>query len=185
MFLRRVIPPLPALLICATTLIGQDNANESERQLSLLVKPTHINLKIIQRELEPGEEKISPRYKEGDNIYFRIQLTNTSVLPAMALVSDPYFQNRPELLRDGEEVAYRHKAGELVQAKDREQFFQRTHFLRLEPHSPKVAGILRLNDWYEPLKPGHYRLINKHRFVPKGEWLESPPITFEIEPKQD
>ncbi|HEY9404412.1 MAG TPA: hypothetical protein VIQ24_17270, partial [Pyrinomonadaceae bacterium] len=59
----------------------------------------------------------------------------------------------------------------------------RNYFLRLESHSPKVAGHLRLKDWYGRLQPGSYRLINKHRFVPKGEWLESPPITFEINPR--
>ncbi|HEX8455754.1 MAG TPA: hypothetical protein VF656_00390 [Pyrinomonadaceae bacterium] len=183
MFLSKLMPLILGSLIGATTLFGQDEGRGLEQQLALLVKPTHINLEIIQRELELHEEKVSERYKEGDNIYFRIQLTNTSVVPAMVVVSDPYFQNRPQLLRDGEEVAYREKVAELVQAKDKEQFFPRTNFLHLDSHSPKVTGILRLNDWYGTLKPGSYRLINKHRFVPKGEWLESPPITFEIEPK--
>ncbi|HEY9403801.1 MAG TPA: hypothetical protein VIQ24_14140, partial [Pyrinomonadaceae bacterium] len=107
MFVRTVMRLMLGVLIGSTMLVGQDNVKELDRQLALLVKPTNIKVDIIQRELELNEDQISEQYKEGDDIHFRVQLTNTSVLPALVLVSDPYFQNRPELSRDGQEVSYR------------------------------------------------------------------------------
>lgn len=29
-------------------------------------------------------------------------------------------------------------------------------------------------------QPGHYELLVWHRFIWGGEWLESPPVTFEV-----
>lgn len=180
MFLTKTI------LLLLVVLLGQGGPQEDpqvfERRLSILEKPTNIKMELVSRKLEQNEQPsaLLRPYKAGERIYYRISLANVSAEPIAVFVSDPYFQNRPVLTRDGQEVPYRKEVSELVKAKDREQAFERNYWVRLEPLTPKIVGYIDLGDWYDPLELGSYQLVNRHRFVPRGEWVESPVITFEV-----
>jgi hypothetical protein len=55
----------------------------------------------------------------------------------------------------------------------------------LQPATPTVLEELNLEDWYGPLEPGLYRLINKYRLDVERPWTnDSKELLFEVEPQQ-
>lgn len=109
---------------------------------------------------------------------------NTSLEPVAVAILDKYVQNRPELLRDGQIVPYREGLNKLLEAKEKDPFIVLPQVVKLNPNEQKFIGYIYLDDWYEPLQPGHYQLSLKHRFEPGQGWIESSSITFEVVSKK-
>jgi len=160
--------------------LGQGQSQDIEELFAQLKHPSNIAVELARREpnLHEEPEDVNKPFEPGEKLYFRILLTNTSMHPIVVLVSNPYFQNRPKLLKEGQEIPYRNEKLDNLS----EQIDQSggTDSVRLDPSVSSYVGHLNLSDWYAPLKAGRYELINRYRFVPKGDWLESPPITFEV-----
>ncbi len=158
----------------------QGQSQDIEEIFAKLKHPTDIAVELARREpnLHEKPEDVNKPFEPGEKLYFRVLLTNTSMHPIVVLVSNPYFQNRPKLLKEGQEIQYPEQ--KLDKLSDRIDQSGGTESVRLDPSVSTYVGHLDLRDWYSQLKSGHYELINRYRFVPGGDWLESAPITFEV-----
>lgn len=121
-------------------------------------------------------------YKFTDRVRVRIVVTNHSNAAIRALLQDTYYQNRPKLYKDHHLVPYRQEIAKLVVSKDTDpQFVRVGSTVVLEPTTTTDLEELNLSDWYDPLKPGSYRLINRHRFALDGPWSDdSEELLFEV-----
>ena len=139
-----------------------------------------ITMEIPPRELlsKPGEKP----YRVDAKLYVKVIAKNESDQRIRVKVVDPYYQNRPRLFKNGQLVAYRKEIAELIRSKDSDpQFMNMRRTLFLEPYSSADLQELDLNDWYGPLEPGSYRLINPYRPQIYGRWTaESTPLLFEV-----
>ena len=161
----------------------QGQSQDIEEIFAKLKHPANIAVELARTETDLHEkpEEVNKPFEPGEKLYFRILLTNTSMHPIIVLVSNPYFQNRPKLLKEGQDIPYRdEKRVKQSKAEEIDQFSGRTYEARLDPSVATHIGHLDLSDWYAPLEAGNYQLTNSYRFVPGGDWIESPPITFEI-----
>ena len=86
---------------------------EAERlKYERLKTPTFAKLDLLPKLAEYSEppEAVNKPCKVGDNIFFRLLITNTSSEPIPISVADIYYYDRPELLRDGDPVRLTAKA---------------------------------------------------------------------------
>ena len=159
---------------------------EARLKYERLRKAEFASLDLARRPLELGEnpERLKDPYKEGDRIYFRLLITNNSIEKVNFARVDLYQEQRPDLSRDGDPVPYRKRISELLVQKDRDIMGRRVSEVTLQP-GETTEEFIDLADWYEPLQPGHYQLTVRRRFIWGGDWIESPGITFEVEPKRD
>jgi hypothetical protein len=159
---------------------------EARLKYERLRKAEFASLELARRPLELGEnpERLKDPYKEGDRIYFRLLITNNSIEKVNFARVDSYQEQRPDLTRDGDPVPYRKRISELLVQKDRDIMGRRVSEVTLQP-GETTEEFIDLADWYEPLKSGHYQLTLRRRFIWGGDWIESPAITFEVEPKRD
>ena len=98
-------------------------------------------------------------------------------------VVDLYYGDRLQLFKDNVLVPYRDETTKLIRAKDEttQGIDTATADFFLEPNTTSGLRELRLSDWYGPLTPGVYRLINRCRFEVDGPWTrDSVPLIFEI-----
>ncbi|MDX6404749.1 MAG: hypothetical protein QOH70_2204 [Blastocatellia bacterium] len=142
---------------------------------------TVISLDIPRDELlsEPGEKP----YRVGHKLYVKVKVRNDSDQQVKLRVVDPYYQNRPQLFKNGKLMPYRTKIAELIRSKDADpQFVSLRHSTFLMPYSSVDLRELDLNDWYGPLEPGSYRLMNRCRLNIHGPWTaDSAPVFFQVE----
>ncbi|HUS09040.1 MAG TPA: hypothetical protein VMZ30_01150 [Pyrinomonadaceae bacterium] len=170
----------------ASVVLGQQPTDQKTIRY-VVSDPEVIKLEVLPRRLNAGEESsvLAQPYTHGDKLYFRLRMTNISLLPAEIPIDDPYSQNRLLLYKDGDLVAYRKEIDELLKARDKEPS---EHVMgwraQLGPNESRVIDRFNLNDWYDDLGPGHYQLSVRHRFQIGQEWYESASITFEIVPKK-
>ncbi len=155
---------------------------EARQKYERLQKADFARLELEPRLLELGEDqaKLKEHYKEGDRVFFRLLITNNSLQSVQFSSADYYQEQRPKLLRDGDEVAYRSNIVELVEAKESDPVGRSTRAVSLEP-GKTVTEHVNLSDWYGSLKHGHYELTVRRRFVIGGKWIESPAISFEVD----
>jgi hypothetical protein len=142
------------------------------------------NLTAVKIKMVPGgfQGKAVEPYQVRSKGYMRVVVTNDSDERSRVTVVDTYYQNRPQLFRDGRLLAYREEIRKLVRSKDLYPEFVRVgSVVFLEPHTSRDLEELTLSDWYGPLEPGSYRLINRHRFETGGPWsTESAELFFEV-----
>ncbi len=55
--------------------------------------------------------------------------------------------------------------------------------IRWCPGSEYEWTRVSLEDWYEPLGPGHYQLTVRKRFAWDGDWVQSNPVIFDVQPR--
>jgi hypothetical protein len=159
-----------------SALLANQDQDKSTRE------STGVTIKLVPIGVDaPPEGK---PYQIGKNVYLRVFVTNNSDAIIRAIVVDTYYQNRPRLYKDGKLVPYRAKVAELVRSKDASPHFVRLGSLFLmQPTTRTDLQKLDLDDWYEPLEPGLYRLINRCRFEVRGHWsVDSEELLFEVLP---
>lgn len=144
--------------------------------------PITAKTKVDDRASTELGENVKP-YRRGQKVRIQLVITNNSLETLNAPVLDTYYQNRPELWRNGDRVPYREEVEKLISSKDANPEFVRIDNVPLLPNQSTKLEVLDLTDWYERLEPGSYRLMNKHRFGEGGKWIESSIIWFEVEPK--
>ena len=153
----------------------------------VISNPEVIKLEVLPRTLEMGENSsvFEKPYTQGDRLYFRLRMTNTSMMPVEVPVGDPYTQDRPVLYKDGDVVAYRKQVSDLVEVRETQMSeHARAWIAQLKSNESKILQRFNLYDWYEDLGPGHYQLSVKHRFQPGQSWYESSSVTFDIVAKK-
>ncbi|MEK6283201.1 MAG: hypothetical protein AABN95_22830 [Acidobacteriota bacterium] len=183
----------PALLFVTLFLLSLPLPLRATQDLPQAQRVVLDNPEVIMLEFAPLTrqvsadvfEKMSGPFKPGTTIKFHLMGTNTSLITLVVRGWDTYAQNKPRLLRDNQELAYRKDMAELIKARHtKASAWEPTSVrgIKLNPNEPKFLQTLSLADWYEPLGPGHYVLFTQHRFVPFGKWVESAAISFEVCP---
>lgn len=170
---------------------AQDKGASSSQEGPLSTDPgnVRIDLALITDRSKDTEsassllQQVVKPFTVGQKIRVQVVMTNNSSEAARALVLDTFYQNRPRLLRNGEELPYRKDVQKVLPRKDADPEFLRTDNILLVPYQETKVEIINLNDWYEPLEPGSYELANRHRFSEGGKWFESSAVTFEVQPK--
>jgi hypothetical protein len=87
-----------------------------------------------------------------------------------------------ELFRDGELLAYTKEAQAYADRTENEPANGSGAGANLLPGREYPYRQVRLENWYEPLGPGHYQITVRRRFIWAGDWLQSTPCTFDILP---
>ena len=181
------VASLIIILLIASAIAGQQDQTDRAQRV-VLDTPEVITLKLdpITRRVSAGVHRpLTGPFDSGGKIRFALVVTNTSLIPLTVRTWDHVAQNRPRLLRDNQEVPYREGLSEVVKQKDKEiGDIVSMKAVTLEPNNEKTLEFVDLNDWYEPLRAGHYQLSTRHRFIQGGKWVESASITFEVKPKE-
>lgn len=182
----KIVTVIVTTLILAGIITSQENPS-TQAQRVVLETPEVITLKLapVTRRSRVGVyQEVSGPFDTESKIQFALVGTNTSQLPLMVRRWDHYAQNRPRLLRDNQEIAYRKGVSELLKGKDREnEDIINISVITLDPSIETTLENLDVKDWYDPLKPGHYQLSTQHRFVQGGKWVDSASVTFEVKTK--
>lgn len=144
-----------------------------------------MNVTAVKIKMLPNESQAPAKgkpYKLGKSLRLKVVVTNNSDSVIKAYVVDTYYQNRPQLYKDGHLIPYRGAVSELVRSKDTDFEFTRVgEIVLLQPTTTTALEEIDLKDWYDPLKPGTYKLINRHRFNIDGSWsADSAELLFEI-----
>ncbi len=134
-----------------------------------------------------GEASKKLRFTAGEDVNVGIVITNTEIEPLkICAFSNPYYQNRPDLLRDGKPLAYSERVSESVRQSDRGtcEVTRMPDVVGLKPNAPLRVPSIQLQEWYGPLKPGQYKLTLKRTFAccADGALKPSNQIGFEVTP---
>jgi hypothetical protein len=169
---------------------------ESIQQSSTASGPTTGNQTKIS--IATGGGPLRPAkdiYRVGERVPLVITMTNTGTQPVYVCESDTLYQDRPQLLKDGQPVTYisfrqsMMKAAETDKTCDKEDLPQQ---VLLPPNETTVVDWFTLADgvpsvdseaWYEPLQPGKYTLSNRRRLsCCDGPFIETNTINFVVVP---
>jgi hypothetical protein len=154
---------------------------------------TTVSENVVKVKITTGGGIYGPvksQFKVGEEIPVTISMTNTGSEPVRYCRSTAAFQNRPQLKRDGQVVAYFTRVPEMA---GQEEIIQRCEmstarqFYELPPKETKVVDWLVLNsgavNWYGTLPAGHYELTLQRRIeCCQGPMTDSDKIAFEIVP---
>lgn len=190
-----------ALLSFALTVSAQSRIDEhgvlqpspeavaANKQLGeLLRKPTFITLRLLSIPRDISHEKPSdtpPPYTVGDWAGFELFITQSlSETITISEALDPYENTRLELFKDGDIVPYSKEAQELVERRERRPAGGSAGEPKLEPGRECLLKRISLEDWYEQLGQGHYQLSVSRRFAWNGDWIQSTPVTFDVQPRK-
>src|SRR6266508_6909242 len=112
-------------------------------------------------------------YRVGKNLRLKVMAKNNSKGIIKAYVVDTYYQNRPKLYRGDKVLPYREGVAQLTRSKDADPEFVRVgSIVFLQPTTTTVLEELNLQDWYDPLEPGLYRLVNRYRLDVDSPWTD-------------
>ena len=185
-----------ALSVCAQGTIdehGVRHPSEEEvaahrRLIELLGHPTFITLRLASvRRYMPREEPSTTPSPYTVDQWINFQLFMSQSLSETLTIWEtvwPYDKFRPELYRDGDILSYSKNAQKEVDIADSQPPSGSGAPNQLIPGREYDWGQMKMDDWYEPLRPGHYQLIVRKRFVSDGDWVESNPVTFDVIPRK-
>jgi hypothetical protein len=128
--------------------------------------------------IEPGET--TQPLKLGDKLYVYLSTTNTET-EKVVFDADQLYYVRPDLQKDGETIPYQ---AEVKKAASNLEF-ECSLFIKRQvivEGNHRLTEYIDLAYWYGSLSPGQYQLKVKRRYVWGGNWVESPPLVFEIVP---
>jgi hypothetical protein len=182
------IASLIITMLIGSAFIASQESQGTQAERVVLDTPEVISLKLspLMQPVSEGVNKpLSGPFTTETKIKFSLVATNTTLIPLVVKKWDPFEQNRPRLLRDNQEVAYRAGLMDRLKSKDNDTGdVISLALITLEPNREKIVEYLDLNNWYEPLEPGHYVLSTQHRFIQGGKWVDAASVTFEVERKK-
>jgi hypothetical protein len=134
-------------------------------------------------------------FRVGEPVPLVITMTNTGSAPVYVCESSTVYQDRPQLLRDGQPVPYASYRKSMTQAAERDKTCQNDNLpqqILLRPNEPVEVDWFNLAEgtpslyddgWYEPLPVGKYTLTNSRRLsCCDGLFIESDAISFVVTP---
>ena len=139
-----------------------------------------LELSRLLPELNDPPEKLRAPFRANDDIIFRLLIKNTSAEGKTIILGSAYKYDRPGLYKEGVLMSYRKEALDKIRVTDNPG----SDFERLRKITPdeEFTEIIKLGEWYEPLQPGRYELKLCRRFIWGGEWVETPPLAFDVIP---
>ena len=193
------IAALVLLTIFAGTASGDGSACvplESTQQSN--TASTQINGNQIKINIATGGGPYQPAkdtFRVGEPIPLVITITNTGSQPVYVCESGTLYQDRPQLVKDGEPVLYTSSRQSMVQEAEHDMTCNKDNLpqrVLLRPNEPTVVdwfnlaeGATSLYDdgWYEALPAGKYTLTSRRRLsCCDGPLLESNTISFVVVP---
>lgn len=134
-------------------------------------------------------------FQVGQRVPVVITMTNTGSQPVYICQSGTLYQDRPQLLKDGEPVSYMSFTQSIMHAAVIDKTCATTNVpqqILLRPNEPVVVdwfilalGAASLDDyaWYEQLRPGKYTLSDRRRLTCcDGPLFETNTINFVVVP---
>ena len=134
-------------------------------------------------------------FRVGEKVPLVITMTNTGSESVYVCESGTLYQDRPQLLRNGEPVPYTSFRQTMMQTAEKNKTCQELNLpqqILLRPNEPTVVDWFHLaqgtnslyeNGWYEPLPAGKYTLTNRRRLsCCDGSLMESNTIEFVVVP---
>jgi hypothetical protein len=134
-------------------------------------------------------------YRVGEHIPVVITMTNTGSEPVYVCETGTLYQDRPQLLKDGKQVAYESFQQSTMEETEKDKTCDQDNLpqqILLRPNEPTVVDWFVLskaaasfNDvaWFEPLQPGKYTLSDRRRLsCCDGELIETNTINFVVVP---
>lgn len=163
----------------------EDALAKNKRIAELLQQPTVISRRLLSQRRDGLKEEPSTTpspYTFSQRVHFELFLTQHALEDIVLQTSAwPYREYRPELIRDGDVVPYTKRAQEEVDKSEKGPASGSMGVSTFIPGREVFSDYVNLEDWYEtPLKPGHYQLVVRKRFVRNGEWAESNSVTFDV-----
>ena len=134
-------------------------------------------------------------YRVGERIPVVITMTNTGTEPVYVCESGTLYQDRPQLLKDGNQVPFQSLQQATIKAAEADKTCDKVNLpqqILLRPNEPTVIdwfilakGATSFNDvaWYEQLRPGKYTLSNRRRLsCCDGPLIETNTVEFVVTP---
>ncbi len=180
------------LTFLGTLVISSNNAGQTETQEQKAGTQERAEQSITERDIEltiasveyddPAADHVpETRYTVGEEVIIALTMTNRMGQRTVISWSDPLFQNRLKLQKDGQEVAYLPELPDKLSKMDRYGYASGSvRPIELLPNVPNRVGLLFLKEWYPPLEAGRYELRIKRRFF--GNEIHSNKVTFEVVP---
>lgn len=169
----------------------EEEIANNKRITELFRHPTFITLRLasMRRDSPSEEPSTTPSpYTVDQWMHFQLFMTqNSGETLVIGNSGGPYYEYRPELIRNGDIVGYTKEVREQVAIAERERVprYGSSWSTTLVPGRESRGYLVSLEAWYElPLRPGHYQLIVRKRFVSNGDWVESNPVTFDVIPRR-
>lgn len=176
------------LILAATfSVLAQGTANQenAKRLIELLRHPTFVTLRLVCRSTAGELTDAPPPYKEKEFISCQSFITQNSSEQIMIWNElNLYYEYRVDLIRDGDTVSYIKEAKEGIETAERRPPSGSSAPLVMEPRREYSLRDINLKEWYGSLSPGRYQLTLRRRFVWDGDWVQSNPVIFEIEPRK-
>ena len=141
--------------------------------------PENVVLRLAPSDLQPVDGR---RYVLTRDGWVRVFVVNNSNSRVKVKLIDEYYANRPQLYKGDVLIPYRQETAKLIRAKEEDpRLIHTVPGFYVEPNTMEGLQAIKLSDWYGPLAPGSYRLINRRRFEIGGPWTaDSVPMLFEI-----
>jgi hypothetical protein len=192
-----------AALVLLTVLTGSTHAVRSDCVPGGPIQQSNIsggqiNSSQIKITIATGGVPYRPAkdtFRVGETVPLVITMTNTGSQPVYVCESGTLYQDRPQLLRDGQPVPYMSFRQSMMQAAEKDKTCQNDNMpqqVLLRPNEPVIVdwfnlaeGTNSLSDdgWYEPLPAGKYTLTNRRRLsCCDGAFVETNTINFVIVP---
>ena len=176
------------LILAATfSVLAQGTATpESAKRLTELLRhPTFVKLRLVCITQAGELTDVPPPFKEKEFINCQSFITQNSSEQIMIWNElNLYYDYRVELIRDGDIVSYIKEAKEGIETAERRPPSGSSAPLVMGPGREYSLRNINLKEWYGSLSPGRYQLTLRRRFVWDGDWVQSNPVIFEIEPRK-
>jgi hypothetical protein len=172
-----------------SSLLSQQKAigelsSEQRRAIQLLISTDGTSSGFSSS--EPRADKLI--FKVGEPAHVGIVMTNTAIESVkVCAFSNSYYQNRPQLTRDGQALGYSKKIADLIRQSDLGllcEFTRTPDIVDLKPNVRLRVPSIQLQEWYGPLTQGHYKLLLKRTFACCADGLlkSSNETSFDIIP---
>lgn len=132
-------------------------------------------------------------FRVGEPIPLVITMTNTGSQPVYVCDSSTLYQDRPQLLKDGQPFSYTSFRQSMMQTAEKDKTCDKENLpqqVLLRPNEPTVVDFFNLaqgatslydDGWYEALPAGKYTLTSRRRLsCCDGPLLESNTISFVV-----
>jgi hypothetical protein len=148
-----------------------DNQNEESK------------VKFLIRAVDEKDKKNKATFDVGEKIIIETMIKNDSEEDYPYTMTDNYYHYQFNLQKKGKKSAEKHREDKIksISAGQREpRFFARLVAPNIKPGESRLLRRLDLNDWYENLEPGEYRLTIQYRVEPGMPILISNTIILDI-----
>jgi hypothetical protein len=161
--------------------VTPEMVEKAKRKSERLRDPSFIKLELVRESncQDEGDLKLSDCYKAHRTIKMKLLMTNTSSESIFITVNNSYYPYNLQLFRNGKLVPYRKDVAEVADKPPAGIYSNIS--VKLEPGKTVMAEMLYLDNWYEPLEPGHYRLDLKRRFQSDGGWTAPASTKFKVD----